>query len=525
MGATPLLVQPQNDVIALLSRPATYGACVTAVERIETHVSVVFLAGPRAYKLKRAVVFPYLDFSTCERRRHFCEREVAINRRTAPDLYLGVVPVTRRQSALGAGELALGGDGQPVDWLVVMERFDDQALFDRLAAEGALDRPLVEALADAIARFHASAEVRTGAGGASAVDACIASNERAFAEAAPGCLDQARVASLLSAQRQRFATVAAALDRRRSTGFVRQCHGDLHLRNVVLHRNQPLLFDAIEFNDSFADIDVLYDAAFLVMDLAFRRLPLLASIVLNRYLDATADTGSLGVLPLFLSMRASIRSHVSAAAAARQSQAAAAETLRADAARYLDLAVAFLDPPAPRLIAIGGLSGSGKSRLARSLAPEIGAPPGARVVRTDTTRKRLAGVAFADRLDPASYTPEASQRVYQAVLAESADCLAGGRPVIVDAVLARGEERQAVRDVAARAGVPFIGLWLETAPSTLAERVAGRRDRVSDATVEVVRRQLAYDVGTVDWPHISSGGPPEATLAQARAVLGLPPPR
>ncbi len=517
--------ESQDDVIDLLSRPTTYGACVSSVERIDTHVSVVFLAGPRAFKLKRAVVLPYLDFSSCERRRHFCEREVAINRRTAPELYLGVVPVMRRRSATGAIELALGGDGEPVDWLVVMERFDGQALFDRLAAAGALERPLVEALAEAIARFHALAAVRTSAGGASAVNDCIASNERAFAEAATGYLDETRIATLLNAQRQNLAAVAAALDRRRAAGFVRQCHGDLHLRNVVLHHGQPLLFDAIEFNDSFANIDVLYDVAFLVMDLVFRRLPLLASIVLNRYLDTTADTADLGVLPLFLSMRSSIRSHVSAAAAVRQAHAVAAKALTADAARYLDLALAFLDPPTPRLVAVGGLSGSGKSRLARSLAPEICGPPGARIVRTDITRKRLAGVAFADRLDPATYTPEASQRVYEAVLAEAAACLASRWPVIVDGVFARRHERQAVRDVAARAGVPFTGLWLETAPTTLAERVAGREDRVSDATVDVVRRQLAYDVGAVDWPHISTSGPPEATLAQARAALGLPPRR
>lgn len=508
-------VENQDEVIALLSQPATYGACVTAVERVETHISIVFLAGPRAYKLKRAVVFPYLDFSTRERRHHFCLREVAINRRTAPELYLGVVPVTRQP----AGDLALGGSGEPVDWLVVMERFDDDALFDRLAARGALTRRDVEALTEAVARFHAAAEVRPG-GGAAAVAACIENNTRAFAEVAPSRLDPSRVGRVLEGQRQALAALAARLDRRQAEGFVRQCHGDLHLRNVVRFRGRPLLFDAIEFNDSFAHIDVLYDVAFLVMDLEFRGLSLLASIALNRYLDATGDVMDLGVLPLFLSMRASIRSHVTAAAATGRTQAA--EVLTAEARRYLDLASAYLEPPAPRLIAIGGLSGSGKSRLARTLAPELGRPLGARVIRTDTTRKRLAGVPFDARLDPAAYTPSESRRTYAAVLAEAEACLAAGLPAIVDGVFARAEERRAVREVAARASVPFLGLWLEAPAEALTARVEGRQDRVSDATAEVVRQQLRYDLGTIDWRRISSSGSPEATAAAARAALGLP---
>lgn len=514
--ADAVVAEDQTAVIQFLSRPETYGADIDAVERIETHASIVFLAGPRAYKLKRAVVFPYLDYSTAERRRFFCEREVEINCRTAPALYLGVIAVTRTAT----GGLSLGGDGAALDWLVVMQRFDGEALFDRMATRGALTRPVIDDLAEAIARFHREAEVRPNAGGSAAVAACIASNERAFALVTPALLDPERVSTLLAAQRSAVAAVARSLDDRQAGGFVRHCHGDLHLRNVVLWEGRPTLFDAIEFNDSFADIDVLYDVAFLIMDLAFRDLPFFASVAMNRYLDATGDTATLQVLPLFLSMRASIRSHVDAMAALRHSEPAAATPLREKAIRYLELAQAYLVPPTPRLVAIGGLSGSGKSRLARSLAPEMGGVPGARVVRTDTTRKRLARVGFQDRLPALAYTEEANRRTYAAVFAEAEGCLAAGWPVIVDGVFARPEEREAAEALAARAKVPFVGLWLEAAVDQLEARIANRQDRVSDATADVLHRQLTYDIGAVTWHRLSSSGAPEATLAAARAIVG-----
>lgn len=511
-----MTVEDQEDIIAFLSRPEAFGRGKT-VERIDTHISVVFLTGDRAYKLKRAVHLPYLDYTTLEQRRRLCHAEVRINRRTAPDLYLGVSAVVRRPD----GTLSLGGDGTAVDWLVEMEQFDQSTLFDRLARAGRLDRFAMEDLADAVARFHVGAERIYDAGGVDVVNMVIESNTRCFGEAPEGTVDQDVVQALDVASRRVAARFEAVLEQRRRDGFVRHCHGDLHLGNIFLHHGQATLFDAIEFNAEFSNIDVLYDLAFVVMDLEHQGLPRLASILLNRYVDVTGDTGGLGALPLFLSLRAAVRSHVNAMAAGTQTDARKAAEARRQAVRYLKEATAFLGHVEPRLIAVGGLSGSGKSRLSRDLAPHVGPPPGARIVRTDSTRKRLAGVALQTRLTQSAYGPDMTRRTYEAVYDECRTVLASGRPVIADAVFAEPEEREAIAAVAREAGVPFHGLWLEAPADIMQERVTRRRRNVSDATPWIVRLQLSFDVGDIRWQRIDTSGAREASLAAAMNGLGL----
>ena len=518
-----MIVEDQSEIIAFLSQAAAYPRVegeprLIAIERIETHVSVLFLAGHLAYKLKLAVRLPYLDFSTAALRRRFCEREVEINQRTAPMLYHRVVPVVRTPQ----GTLAVGGEGEPVDWLVQMTGFPQDALFDRLATAGRLDRFAVEILADVIASFHAAAAVRPEAGGVAAMQRVVESNRQCFAEFADAFPQQERIDALLQQTDLALEATAPLLDQRRSAGMVRHCHGDLHLRNIVAFGGRPVLFDAIEFADAFADIDVLYDLAFLVMDLEARGLRPLASILLNRYLDNTGDATGLAVLPFFMSLRAAIRSHVAAAAAATPSLSpTAAGQHRAEASRYLDLALAYLTPVPARLIAIGGLSGSGKSRLARDLAPHVGIAPGARVIRTDTTRKRLSGVEMTTRLGATFYSAEMNRRTYAAVEEEATAALAAGHAVIADAVFARPEERAAIEAVAAAADVPFDAVWLDASPQLLEERVTRRRMNASDATPEVVRLQLSYDLGDLHWRRIDSSGSQEATLSAAAAALGV----
>jgi len=511
--------ESQNEVIRLLSDPKLLGA--DAVERIETHVSQVFLAGGRALKLKRAVVFPYLDFSTPEKRRAACEAEVRINRRTAPTLYNGVVAVTRRPD----GGLALGGDGPAVDWLVEMRRFDQDTLFDRLARKGALRRAMMEDLADAIAAFHAAAEVRADFGGRDGVARVLASNAECFAQSGAGVFEAGDIATLTRQSEAALAQVGAVLERRRAAGRVRLCHGDLHLRNICLIDGRPTLFDGIEFSEAFAAIDVLYDLAFLLMDLDHRGHRRLASIVCNRYLDVTGDgggeAGGLQVMALFLSMRAAVRAHVDAAQAASLSDAAKARARGDEARDYLARALDYLRPVPPRLIAVGGLSGSGKSRLARELAPHLGAAPGARVVRSDAIRKRLAGTALNARLGGDGYSAEMTARTYRAMRDEAVAALAAGHSAIADAVFAKPDERRAIAEVAARAGVPFTGLWLEAPPEVMAKRLAERRRNVSDADAGVLEMQLAYDLGAIDWRRIDSAGPSEDTLKTALAALAV----
>jgi aminoglycoside phosphotransferase family enzyme/predicted kinase len=516
-GGAELNVEDQSEVIAFLSRPAAYGESVSRVERCETHASIIFLTDSTAYKLKRSVRFPYLDYSSADLRRRFCETEVQVNRRTAPDLYRGVVAVVREEG----GSLELGGSGAPVDWLVEMQRFEEDALFSRLADAGRLDRFAMEDLADAIARFHGNAEPHRDSGGAAGLARVLDSNRSCFADGSPRILDRERTALLTGLAQEAFEDVAPLLDRRRDQGRVRHCHGDLHLRNIIVHNGHAVLFDAIEFDPAFAEIDVLYDLAFVAMDLEFRGLRRLGSILLNRYLDNSGDVAGLPALPLFLSTRAAIRAHVDAFSATSQSDPREAADLAAAAGRYLELALAFLRPEPPRLIAIGGLSGSGKSKLARELAPLIGTAPGARVARTDSTRKRLAGVALATRLRPRDYSIEMSRRTYEAVYEEARLALAAGRSAIADAVFASPEEREAIARIAADARVPFQGLWLTAPPRVLQDRVTGRRNNVSDATAEVVRLQLEYDLGAIDWARLDSSGEGDETLQAACALLGV----
>ena len=281
------------------------------------------------------------------------------------------------------------------------------------------------------------------------------------------------------------------------------------------------MFDAIEFNTLFAEIDVLYDLSFLLMDLDHRGHRRLASILMNRYLDVTGGGGGLGLLGLFMSLRAAIRAHVDATAAHQVSDAAAREAMRTEARSYLTLARSYMDPSSPRLIATGGLSGSGKSRMARELAPLLGPAPGARVVRSDSTRKRLAGVALTERLDQSGYSEAMTEKTYAAVMAETVSALEAGHSVIADAVFAREDERRAIEAVAARLGIPFTGLWLEADPAIMAARAENRTGNVSDADANVVQKQLDYDLGTITWKRVNSSGSRDESLHLGRLAAGL----
>lgn len=466
--------------------------------------------------------FPYLDYATAARRRAMCEAEVRINRRTAPSLYRGVIAVTRDT----AGRFAFNGAGEPVDWLVEMVRFDETALLDAMAERSALSRRLVEALADAIWVFHRDAERRPKAGGAAAMAALIENNAQSFAACPAGALDAGAIECLLAGWHRQLDDHRTLFEQRRRDGCVRQCHGDLHLGNIVLHDGRPTLFDAIEFNDAFAEIDVLYDLAFLLMDLAHRGHEKLAGIVFNRYLDAAApaDSGTgrgLAALPLFISLRAGIRAHVEAVAAQAQSDPADARRRLAVARQYLEQALGALQPVPPRLVAIGGLSGTGKSSLARSLATALRSAPGARVLRTDCIRKRLAGVPLDARLGADGYSTEMTEKTYRALVDEVGAVLRAGCAVIADGVFAGPDERAAMRDLAGRCVVPFSGLWLEAPAAILEARVDARRGDVSDAGPDVVRMQQDFSVGAIDWARVDAAGPADATAAAALGLLRL----
>jgi aminoglycoside phosphotransferase family enzyme/predicted kinase len=502
--------EDQSEVMAFLEAPSTHGG--RPVERVDTHASVVFLAGDRAWKLKRAVRYEFLDFSTVERRRDMCEAELRINRRVSPELYLRVVPVTRETD----GRLQLAGGGTPLDWVIEMVRFDQAVLFDRLAERHALPLDWMPPLAEAIATAHAGAEHVNDRGGVAGIRWVIDGNEEAFGEPFADILDRAASAAAIAGARGEVDRHRGLLESRRAAGFVRRCHGDLHLRNIVLLNDRPALFDAIEFNDAISCIDVLYDISFLVMDLWHRGLRHHANLVLNAYLNRTSHDG-LALLPLFLSCRAAVRAKTDSLEARLQPEPDHRAALEDAARSYLDLAVELLRPRQPVLMAIGGLSGSGKSTVAYRLAPLVGRTPGAMVLRSDEIRKRLLGVDPLARLGSGAYTQEASARVYDALVSSASSILGAGHAAIVDAVFARASDREAIESAAKRANVRFAGIWLDAPESLRLARVGARERDASDADARVVREQSVTDAGDVGWHRIDGAQPIDDVVRQIAA--------
>lgn len=378
----------QTEIVDFLKNAVNSDNDAGDAEVIETHISIIVLKGDTAWKLKRAVLLPYADFSTPALRAAACEREVVLNRRTAPGLYLGARRITREPD----GRLAFDGAGALADAVVEMRRFDQDTLFSRLARAGRLDPPLLTALARHIAAFHAEAEVEPDQGGAANIEAVLSLNEQNTAMAA--LFGEAPTLALRAALRAGLEQHRHRLDERARAGKIRLCHGDLHLRNLCLVDGQPTLFDCIEFNAALATIDTLYDLAFLLMDLWHAGLETEANRVMNRYLDESDESGDaegLALLPFFMALRASIRAQV-LATQAQMTDTPSREKVIAQANSYLALAMRLLEPARPRLLAIGGLSGSGKSTAAAAVAHRIGAAPGARILASDRIRKQLAGV-------------------------------------------------------------------------------------------------------------------------------------
>ncbi len=507
-------VDPQTGAIAFLTDPATHGLGAGAVEVIETHISLVVLAGKRAYKLKRAVKFNYVDFSTAELRLAMCEHEVELNRRAVPRLYLGVRHITRESD----GRLAFDGDGPLVDAVVEMVRFDQDGLFDRMAVAGALTPALFAELAAVVARLHEMAPAELAGGGADNMAGVLSINEHALADVALFRPDS--VTRFDQAFRDALASAAPLLDRRQRLGKVRHCHGDLHLGNICLFEGRPAPFDCLEFDDAMATVDVLYDLAFLLMDLWHRGLKAGANLVLNRYLDALDESDGLVLLPLMMAIRAAVRAHVSATRAEEPAEAAHAHALRREALSYFHLAQALLKPVPPRLVAIGGFSGSGKSTVAAAIAEAIGPPPGARVLSSDRIRKRMGGVAPTTPLPTAAYRREVTQAVYATLEREAEYLLALGHGVVLDATFRLPEERARIKAMATAVDVPFTGIWLELKPDRLIARVEGRGADPSDANAETIRHQVDQFRGPVTWTKVAAEGSVDEVVARVLALIG-----
>jgi uncharacterized protein len=503
----------QDAVFELLGNPATYGLPGSAeVSRHQTHAAIVFLAGKRALKVKRAVRYPFLDFSSLDKRKAACEVELAINRKFAPQLYRRLVPITREPN----GALALDGSGEPVEWAVEMARFDEERTLDRVARHGELDDRLLAKLAIAVAAMHERAQPVEPAPWIAALEQFIANNTSIFRRH-PELFKETTVSDLERQSLAALKRLRPLLIARGKQDLIRRGHGDLHLGNIAVLDGEPVAFDALEFDPVIASGDLLYDLAFLLMDLLeFDRQPA-ANQVLNGYYAAARrddDYDSIAALPFFMSLRAAIRAMTTASRLD-----VTKDTIARAARRYFDLALKLLAPTKPRLLGLGGLSGTGKTVLARSLAPSLEPPPGALVFRSDIERKALYGVGENERLPSTAYRSEVSERVYRIIIGKAARVAHAGHSAIVDAVFARTEERAALESAAVAAGVEFHGLFLAADLAVRLRRVGQRAGDASDANVEVARKQEELATGPVTWMRVDAGGSPAQTLANARAAI------
>ena len=487
---TSALAAHQRLVMALLRSPALPGEPGTR-RLVQTHISSLLLAGDRVYKLRKPLALPVLDFSPAELRRIDCEHELALNRRTAPSLYLGVQPVTGSIDApvLGPGAAA----SEPIDWVLVMRRFDDAGLLGRMAHEGRLGPATVDALAQAVAAFHASLPRSPPSFGEPAfVRARALENLDALGSSTALASEQARVQRLRAWTEAAFEHHAARLAARREQGFVREGHGDLHLDNIVLLDGEPRPFDAIEFNDSLRHTDIVADMAFTFMDLWRQGLPRLAWRLASRWAEGTGDAAGLALLRFFGTYRALVRAKV---ALLRHEQGDPGAVTAALRDLQVAEAVAGVAPPAPpaRLVMTCGLSGSGKSTVALELAQALGAIR----LRSDVERKRLHGLAPLARPTAAEarrlYDRPATRLTFDHLASLSRGLLAEGLTVVVDAAFLRREERDRFRAMAAALGVPALVVECRAPAEVLRQRLVARAlsgQDPSDADVAVLERQL-----------------------------------
>lgn len=488
---------------AALGSPRIYRHPAGRIVRIETHISVVYLAGRFAYKIIKPVAPGFADFTAAATRERCCEAQVRLNRPLARRIYVGVLPVVRRGRVL-----TLGGSGAAIEHVVRMRRFDEAMLFSRLAARGALSPRDIDRAAQRLADYHRQAprkppRTRYGSGPLireqiGTVAACLRDNcsHPALPDVAAWCA-------------KRLDALAPVLEERRVGGFVRSCHGDLHLDNVVRWRGEIAMFDCIDFDDALRWIDVAADLAFLVMDLRARAERRLANRLLNRYLEITGDYAALSLLPLYVTYRALVRAWVAWLKAAHApgvtgvtgvTDRAGAAALPQQALRYIEVAQQQTRDARPVLLLCHGYSGSGKSVASRALADLCGAVR----VSSDAERKRpqpapgtpttLASMPSMRSMHSMHYTPDARHAVYERLLQLASGVLQTGHSAIVDATFLERRERDAFFSLAERLGVPARILDFRADPAVLAQRIEARRRGprdLSDADTATLAQQLA----------------------------------
>lgn len=480
-------MNPPPILIHSLLKPEAYPHATGEIEMLETHISWVILAGDFAYKLKKPVDLGFLDFSTLEKRRFYCEEELRLNRRLAPEIYLDVIAIT------GTPEHpVLGGSGPAIEYAVKMRRFSQKNLFSTLLQRNGVAPRHIDTLAGEVAGFHIAIPRAAADSPFGTPDAVLGPALENFSQIRPllgNPADISRLDTLADWTKREFAKHREDFVARKNNGFVRECHGDMHSGNMVLPDETVLIFDCLEFNPNLRWVDVLSEAAFVMMDLMAHHRPDFAWRFINAYLGLTGDYAGLPVLRFYLVYRAMVRAKV---AAIRASQSGLQNDWPAYAA-YIGLAGSLALPARPALAITHGLSGSGKTTVTQQLLEKLDAIR----LRSDVERKRLFGLAPLDKsgsgIGSGLYTQEAGERTYARLAQLARMIVEAGFPTIVDAAFLKQRQRNVFRVLAGEMDTPFVILDFYAAPDTLRERVAHRvqtGNDVSEATLAVLEHQF-----------------------------------
>ncbi|WP_437883723.1 AAA family ATPase [Pseudomonas sp. LRF_L74] len=477
-------------LIAALQNPALYPHPVEGFQVVETHISWVVLTGPFAYKIKKPMNFGFLDFTTLEARKHFCNEELRLNQRLTENLYLDVLPITGSENAP-----QLNGDGPAIEYALRMRQFPQSQLLNEVQARGELTPAHIDALATQIASFHQrtpAVAIEHPLCSPAAIRTPMRQNFEQIRPFLSETADLQQLDALEAWTEASFTRLEPLLSRRATDGLIKECHGDIHLGNATLLDGKVVLFDCIEFNEPFRLIDIASDSAFLAMDLEDRGLLALSRRFINAWVEQSGDHAALHLLPFYKAYRALVRAKVSLFSLGQGTDAAQRAAILETYRRYADLAETYSAIPSPFLAITHGVSAVGKSHVALRLVESFGAIR----VRSDVERKRLFGEQPSDinTLQTGIYRPEASEATYQNLHALAALALQAGTPAVLDATYLKQAQRKAARQVAEENGVPFLIIDCQAPRETIAEWLnqrQGENNDPSDATLEVIDSQLA----------------------------------
>ena len=470
-----------------LLEASSYSHSIDKIELIETHISLVYLTGKYVYKVKKPLKFDFLDFSTIEKRKAACQKELALNRRYAPSMYLETVAICRNGDSF-----LVGGKGDAVEYAVKMRQFDNSKLLSNID----LSAELIEELVEVIVDFHNKADLTPASWGFEKITEFVHDNFDALDSYSPSIVPE-KLLSSVKMRTGKCLSDSQELIKERQSEFVKHLHGDLHLKNICIFENKITMFDGIEFNDEYACSDVWADFAFLLMDLKYRDYRKLAVHARNQYLERTDDFGGLALLALYIAYRACVRAKVNCLSI---DKSLPEENLVSSAVKHLEIAEGELKATKPMVFAIGGIPGSGKTTIGKALSQELDLVH----VRSDVVRKHLLKIGLLEKASKETYTEEFSKTVYLETLSRAQLALEAGYSVLIDATFCEDSQRKIVEDFADKHGLDFTGLWCDVSVEIAQERISRRTNDASDANIEVLKAFLKKDYGSIDWNKIDA---------------------